>query len=74
MSENQTITPHDFLLTQPPTSSVDDSVFESYNLEAVKRTVIQKAIQKHTGNISQAARELGLTRSALYRRLEKHGL
>ena len=74
MSESQIITPHDFLLTQPPTPSAQDSVFESYNLEAVERTVIQKAIQKHTGNISQAARELGLTRSALYRRLEKHGL
>ena len=75
MSENETITPHDFLLTQPPALSADDAlIFEDYNLEAVEKTVIQKAIRKHTGNISQAAHELGLTRSALYRRLEKHGL
>jgi len=36
--------------------------------------VIQKAINKHNGNISKAAKELGLTRASLYRRLEKHGL
>ena len=40
----------------------------------VERLVIRKAIEKHGGNISQAARELGYTRSALYRRLEKYGL
>ncbi|MGB0869248.1 MAG: helix-turn-helix domain-containing protein [Flavobacteriales bacterium] len=32
------------------------------------------AMKKHSGNISKAARDLGITRSALYRRLEKHNL
>jgi transcriptional regulator of acetoin/glycerol metabolism len=43
-------------------------------LEDVEKVVIQKALSKHGGNISHAAKELGLTRAALYRRLEKYGL
>ena len=36
--------------------------------------MIEKVIDNHAGNISKAAKELGLTRAALYRRLEKHGI
>lgn len=46
----------------------------THNLETLERTAIEQAIQKNNGNISQAAKELGLTRGALYRRLEKYGL
>ncbi|MDH6303502.1 two-component system response regulator HydG [Parabacteroides sp. PF5-5] len=46
----------------------------THNLEDLERTAIEQAVQKHNGNISQAAKELGLTRGALYRRLEKYGL
>lgn len=46
----------------------------THNLEVLERTAIEQAIQKNNGNISQAAKELGLTRGALYRRLEKYGL
>jgi transcriptional regulator of acetoin/glycerol metabolism len=35
---------------------------------------VQQAIDKHKGNISRAAAELGLTRAALYRRIEKFNL
>ena len=42
--------------------------------EEVERDVIQKAVDKYHGNISKAAKELGLTRASLYRRLEKHGI
>ncbi|MBC8042461.1 MAG: sigma-54-dependent Fis family transcriptional regulator [Rhizobacter sp.] len=49
-------------------------VFESYNLEEVEKTVIRKMLSKHGGNISEAARELGLTRTSLYRRIERYGL
>ncbi|MDX2304823.1 MAG: sigma-54 dependent transcriptional regulator [Microscillaceae bacterium] len=44
------------------------------NLDEVEKSVIEKALQKYNGNISQAAKELGLTRASLYRRLEKYGL
>jgi len=49
-------------------------VFDSYDLEEVEKVVIRKAISKYGGNISKAAKELGLTRTSLYRRLEKYGI
>ena len=44
------------------------------NLERSERDLIRIALERHRFNISQAARDLGLTRAALYRRMEKHGL
>ena len=73
MSDSNTLTPEDFFfLTNNP--QAEDINIENYNLESVEKSVIQKAINKHSGNISKAAKELGLTRASLYRRLEKHGL
>ena len=46
---------------------------EDLPLEEVEKMLIQKALARY-GNVSQAAQALGLSRSALYRRLEKHGL
>jgi DNA-binding NtrC family response regulator len=43
-------------------------------LEEVERMLIRKALERHGGNVSQAAKVLGLSRSALYRRLQHHGL
>ncbi len=50
------------------------SALEALPLEEVERVLIQKALARYGGNVSQAAQALGLSRSALYRRLEKHGL
>ena len=47
---------------------------DQMTLEDAERTLIQKALDRSQGNVSLAAEELGLSRSALYRRLEKHGL
>ncbi len=47
---------------------------EGLSLEEAEKTLIRKALEKHQGNISHAAEELGITRSSLYRRLEKYGL
>jgi DNA-binding NtrC family response regulator len=47
---------------------------DQYNLEEVEKLLIRKVLKKYNGNITQAASELGLTRSSLYRRLEKYGL
>jgi len=44
------------------------------NLNELEKIVISKALKKHKGNISRAARELGLERNALYRRLDKYGI
>jgi DNA-binding NtrC family response regulator len=73
MADNNILQPSDFHLATS-TSKVDDVELENYNLDEVEKTIIQKVMKKHSGNISTAARELGLTRTSLYRRMEKHGL
>jgi DNA-binding NtrC family response regulator len=47
---------------------------EELSLEAVEGILIRKALQRYQGNVSQAAEALGLSRGALYRRMEKYGL
>lgn len=47
---------------------------EELSLEAVEALLIRKALQRFDGNISHAAEALGLSRGALYRRMEKYGL
>lgn len=47
---------------------------QDLNLERSERELIKEALNRHEFNISHAAKELGLTRAALYRRMEKHGL
>ncbi len=47
---------------------------QTHNLDDLTRTAIEQVIEKHNGNISRAAKELGLTRAALYRRLNKYEL
>lgn len=54
----------------PNSSSIDTD----YTLDALEKMMVQKALVKHSGNITHAAKELGITRTALYRRIEKHGL
>ena len=50
------------------------ATLEELTLEEVERVLIQKALQRCDRNVSEAAKALGLSRSALYRRLERHGL
>ena len=47
---------------------------EEMSLEDAERLLIRKALERFDGNVSQAAEALGLSRSALYRRLERFGL
>ena len=47
---------------------------QDLNLERSEKELIKEALNRHQFNISQAARDLGVTRAALYRRMEKHGL
>ncbi len=47
---------------------------EELSLESVESILIRKALQRFQGNVSQAAEVLGLSRGALYRRMEKYGL
>ncbi len=64
----------DFPLPSRPQSPVVPDIPESLNLDQLERQMIERALRMHHFNISLAAGELGLSRGALYRRMEKHGL
>ncbi|MDE6692090.1 MAG: sigma-54 dependent transcriptional regulator [Muribaculaceae bacterium] len=50
------------------------AAMETLNLEALEREAIMRAISRSAGNLSQAAELLGISRYALYRKIEKYGL
>jgi DNA-binding NtrC family response regulator len=52
----------------------DASISPHLTLEQAERRMIEQVLAQHEGNISRVAKALGLSRAALYRRLEKHGL
>src|SRR5688500_12454670 len=75
LSNGSVLQPEDFNFTANSAGKEDGQLnLEQYNLEEVEKLLIRKVLKKYNGNITQAASELGLTRSSLYRRLEKYGL
>ena len=74
MSESNILQPQDFFLSTMDDKENSDTLSASTNLEHTEKMLIRKVIDKHGGNISKAAKELGLTRASLYRRIEKYGL
>ncbi|MDP2959413.1 MAG: helix-turn-helix domain-containing protein, partial [Longimicrobiales bacterium] len=48
-------------------------LMEELTLDEAERLLIEKALERSQGNVSKAADALGLSRSALYRRLQRHG-
>jgi two-component system, NtrC family, response regulator HydG len=74
LSESTILEPHDFFLVENEERDNDRFTPENLNLEEVEKVLVRKVIDKYGGNISRAAKELGLTRASLYRRIEKYGL
>ncbi|MBW6481136.1 MAG: sigma-54 dependent transcriptional regulator [Bacteroidales bacterium] len=74
MSESNVLQPNDFFLSTQEKQETDKVVTTNTNLEATEKMLISKVIDKHGGNISKAAKELGITRASLYRRIEKYEL
>jgi transcriptional regulator with PAS, ATPase and Fis domain len=75
MSDAPALQPSDFFFSAAEGAADEEHLaFPSYNLDDVDRMVIRKVLIRHQGNVSKAARELGLTRTSLYRRMEKYGL
>jgi DNA-binding NtrC family response regulator len=66
--------PQDFPAARGARDGLGSAEAETYNLDEIERRVIRRALADHDGNISRAATALGLTRAALYRRIERHGL
>ncbi len=75
MSDGELLQGRDIIFSpiesQPPATQAGDG--ES-NLSHLEKSTILRVIEKHGGNITKAAKELGLTRTALYRRLEKYDI
>ncbi|MCT2560388.1 sigma-54-dependent transcriptional regulator [Chryseobacterium herbae] len=57
-----------------PQLEEQENTITNLNIEDMEEILIKKALKKHQGNISLAAEDLGLSRAALYRRMEKFGL
>ncbi|SHO62949.1 sigma-54-dependent transcriptional regulator [Algoriphagus zhangzhouensis] len=74
MAEGDQLDSRDFFFLSAKPASEKAPVNNTLNLDDMERSTIQRAIDKNGGNISKAAKELGLTRASLYRRLEKYGL
>jgi DNA-binding NtrC family response regulator len=74
MSESNLLEPSDFFLSSAEEPQDDIIHNGNMNLEETEKMLIRKVIDKHGGNISKAAKELGLTRASLYRRIEKYGI
>jgi len=77
LSRGHDLGPEDFPLTGGEAgarSEAEGPDVGSMTLEEMERHMIEECLRRHTGNVSQAARDLGLTRASLYRRMEKYGL
>jgi DNA-binding NtrC family response regulator len=72
MAQGPTVKPADLALK--PGRDAAGGRLEDMSLEEVECFLIKKAMTRYDGNVSQAAKALGLSRSALYRRLQRYGL
>jgi DNA-binding NtrC family response regulator len=73
MSSGNTVTAMDLALQTSPAAQLSARL-EEMSLEDAERLLIKKALARFEGNANRAAEALGLSRSALYRRLQKYGL
>jgi two-component system response regulator HydG len=73
MADSEVLQPNDLLFS--PLEAGNKNTSEADNetkLSAIEKQTILRVIEKNNGNISKAAKELGITRTALYRRLSKY--
>jgi transcriptional regulator with PAS, ATPase and Fis domain len=74
MAESNILSASDILFSPIESAHMEMERLEFSNLGAVEKNTILKVIEKNNGNISKAAKELGITRTALYRRLSKYDI
>ncbi|MGH2647208.1 MAG: helix-turn-helix domain-containing protein, partial [Ginsengibacter sp.] len=74
MSEGEELSAADLIFSPIESSLPKEPEPLELNLSTLEKNTILKVIEKHNGNISRAAKELGLTRTALYRRLSKYDI
>jgi transcriptional regulator with PAS, ATPase and Fis domain len=71
LSESRVLKAEDF---QFYSRTASRALVESYNLAENEKRLIQRALRKYSGNISNTAKELGINRSTLYEKIKKYGL
>ena len=72
MAQQELVRPSDLAIRVPKEGSQQE--MDRMSIEEVEALLIKKALSRFSGNVTQAAEALGLSRGALYRRLEKYGL
>jgi DNA-binding NtrC family response regulator len=74
MSDKDTLEADDLIFSPLESASEKISETDELKLSTLEKNTILKVIEKHSGNITKAAKELGLTRTALYRRISKYDI
>ena len=74
MAQRNTIAAVDLGIGGSRESSIPSARLEDMSMEEVESFLIRKALARYGNNVSQAANALGLSRSALYRRMQRYGI
>lgn len=74
MSDGEVLTERDLLFSPIESAITQTPEHDDNKLSTIEKNTILHVIEKHNGNITKAAKELGLTRTALYRRLSKYDI
>jgi DNA-binding NtrC family response regulator len=72
MTQNASLMPEDFFIGNNQQQST--TFEETFQLEEMEKQLVIKTMKKFSGNITEAAKEMGISRQALYRRIEKYEL
>ncbi|MHC1702999.1 MAG: sigma-54-dependent transcriptional regulator [Tenuifilaceae bacterium] len=72
LSENKILTPDDFVFSSKSQTAFDSN--QPISFEEGEKILIERALRKHKGNISYTAKELGVGRQTLYRKIDQYGL
>jgi transcriptional regulator of acetoin/glycerol metabolism len=74
MADEDVLQAKDLIFSPIESAKASDTEPEEMKLSTIEKNTILKVIEKNNGNITKAAKELGLTRTALYRRLSKYDI
>ena len=74
MADEDVLQANDLIFSPLESARLQRNEPEELKLSTIEKNTILKVIEKHNGNITKAAKELGLTRTALYRRLSKYDI
>ncbi len=74
MCDDNTLREEDFILKTHRKIQTETPQLHTVNITEMEKITIEQAVKKNQGNLSKAAQELGMSRSTLYRKMEKYGL